>query len=143
MIVSNHGGRQLDGVPATMDVLAECVDAADGRIPVFVDGGFRRGSDIFKAIALGAKCVWVGRPVLWGLAYGESWFFLLTVSCVVTLLTRSDGHRGVELALKMLKEEFLKTMQLIGCNSVAKIDRAKLGVLNSRGFFERLDKVHN
>ena len=66
VIVSNHGGRQLDGVPGTMDVLEECVEAAKGsNVEVHVDGGFRRGSDLFVALALGAKCCWVGRPTLW------------------------------------------------------------------------------
>ncbi|KAK0130369.1 hypothetical protein ONS96_000890 [Cadophora gregata f. sp. sojae] len=74
VIVSNHGGRQLDGSPATIDVLAECVEAAAGKIRVHVDGGFRSGSDIFKAIALGAECCWIGRPAIWGLAVS---FFLL------------------------------------------------------------------
>ena len=68
IIVSNHGGRQLDGVMPTLDALPECVEAANGRIAVHVDGGFRSGSDIFKALALGADCCWVGRPALWGLA---------------------------------------------------------------------------
>ena len=68
VIVSNHGGRQLDGVVATLDALPECVEAAQGRIRVHVDGGFRSGTDIFKALALGAECCWVGRPAIWGLA---------------------------------------------------------------------------
>jgi (S)-2-hydroxy-acid oxidase len=68
VIISNHGGRQLDGTPATIDALPECVKAADGKIPVHIDGGFRSGSDIFKAIALGADCCWIGRPAIWGLA---------------------------------------------------------------------------
>jgi (S)-2-hydroxy-acid oxidase len=67
VIVSNHGGRQLDGTPATLDALPECIAAADGKIPVHIDGGFRTGADIFKAIALGAQCCWVGRPAIWGL----------------------------------------------------------------------------
>ena len=68
LVVSNHGGRQLDGVAATIDVLQEVVEAVDGRIEVLVDGGIRRGTDVVKAIALGARAVLVGRPVLWGLA---------------------------------------------------------------------------
>lgn len=68
VIVSNHGGRQLDGTPATIDVLEECVEAAAGKIRVHIDGGIRSGADIFKALALGAECCWVGRPVIWGLA---------------------------------------------------------------------------
>lgn len=68
VVVSNHGGRQLDGTPATIDVLPECVRAADGKIKVHIDGGIRSGADIFKALALGADCCWVGRPALWGLA---------------------------------------------------------------------------
>ncbi|KAM0424215.1 hypothetical protein ACHAPT_010587 [Fusarium lateritium] len=67
VVVSNHGGRQLDQVAATIDALPECVRAADGRIDIQVDGGIRSGTDVFKALALGAKCVWVGRPVIWGL----------------------------------------------------------------------------
>lgn len=68
IVVSNHGGRQLDGVPATIDVLPECVEAAAGRLRVHVDGGIRSGTDMFKALALGAEYCWVGRPVFWGLA---------------------------------------------------------------------------
>ena len=68
ILVSNHGGRQLDGVPATLDALPECVAAAEGRIRIHVDGGIRTGTDMFKALALGAECCWVGRPALWGLA---------------------------------------------------------------------------
>jgi (S)-2-hydroxy-acid oxidase len=68
ILVSNHGGRQLDGISASLDALPECVAAAAGRIPVHVDGGFRKGSDVFKALALGADCCWIGRPAVWGLA---------------------------------------------------------------------------
>lgn len=68
VVVSNHGGRQLDDTPATIDVLAECAQAARGKIRLHVDGGIRSGTDIFKALALGAECCWVGRPMLWGLA---------------------------------------------------------------------------
>lgn len=68
IIVSNHGGRQLDGVPATIDALPECAAAAKGRIKVGIDGGIRRGTDIFKALALGADVCFMGRVPLWGLA---------------------------------------------------------------------------
>lgn len=71
IIVSNHGGRQLDGQPATLDALRECAEAAAGRIPVAVDGGIRRGSDIFKALALGACHCFVGRIPIWGLAVSQ------------------------------------------------------------------------
>lgn len=64
--------RQLDGVPATIDVLQECVEAAAGRIRVHIDGGIRSGTEMFKALALGAECCWVGRPTLWGLAVSSS-----------------------------------------------------------------------
>ena len=77
ILVSNHGGRQLDGVVATIDALPECVKAAKGRIGVHVDGGIRTGTDIFKALALGADCCWVGRPALWGLAVSDVLFSLL------------------------------------------------------------------
>lgn len=72
IVVSNHGGRQLDGVPATLDALPECVAAAEGRIRIHIDGGIRSGTDMFKALALGAECCWVGRPALWGLAVSDS-----------------------------------------------------------------------
>ena len=78
IVVSNHGGRQLDGVMATIDALPECMEAARGRIRVHVDGGIRTGTDIFKALALGAECCWVGRPALWGLAVSR---LLVSTEC--------------------------------------------------------------
>lgn len=118
ILVSNHGGRQLDGVPASIDALPECVAAANGRIPIHIDGGIRSGTDIFKALALGAECCWVGRPALWGLAY--------------------DGEKGVELMIETLHTEFKRCMQLTGCNSVKDITKASLGIVRSDGPLARL-----
>ncbi|KAK5110620.1 hypothetical protein LTR62_005659 [Meristemomyces frigidus] len=118
IIVSNHGGRQLDGVPATIDALPECVEAAAGRIHVHIDGGIRSGTDIFKALALGAEHVWVGRPAIWGLAY--------------------EGEKGVDLMLETLYNEFKRCMQLTGCNSVKDITKACLGVMRVDGPLARL-----
>ncbi|KAF2447169.1 FMN-dependent dehydrogenase [Karstenula rhodostoma CBS 690.94] len=118
IVISNHGGRQLDSMPATLDVLEECVIAARGRIPIVMDGGVRRGSDIFKALALGAKCCFVGRIPIWGLAY--------------------DGQRGVELALKLLLYEFQVTMALAGCRTVADITRDHVRRLNWDGTLAKL-----
>ncbi|KAF5296280.1 hypothetical protein FQR65_LT10275 [Abscondita terminalis] len=94
VIVSNHGGRQLDGIPATIEALPEIVKAVGDRIDVFVDGGFREGADIFKALALGAKMVFVGRPILWGLSY--------------------DGQDGVKKVLDILENELDNTLALAG-----------------------------
>ena len=81
IVVSNHGGRQLDGVPATLDALPECAAAAAGRIRIHIDGGIRTGTDMFKALALGAECCWVGRPALWGLAVSGIYaYFQVTVA---------------------------------------------------------------
>jgi len=66
--VSNHGGRQVDGVLASIDILPEIIQAVQGKVEVYVDGGIRRGTSVFKALALGAKAVFIGRPVLWGLS---------------------------------------------------------------------------
>lgn len=103
VIVSNHGGRQLDTAPATIAVLAEIAEALDGRVAVLVDGGIRRGTDVVKALALGAKAVLVGRPVLWGLAAG--------------------GERGVARVLALLREELDLAMALCGCRSVAELTK--------------------
>ncbi|RKP25705.1 Hydroxyacid oxidase 1 [Syncephalis pseudoplumigaleata] len=94
IVVSNHGGRQLDGVSATVEALSEVIAAVDGQVEVFLDGGIRRGSDIFKAIALGAKAVFVGRPILWGLAY--------------------KGEEGVKWVLRTLEDELKLCMTLAG-----------------------------
>ena len=101
ILVSNHGGRQLDGAPATVDALPHCVDAVAGRVPVLVDGGVRRGTDVLRALALGAQAVCVGRPVLWGLAAG--------------------GEAGVARVLEILAHEFDVTLALAGCQCVSDV----------------------
>ncbi|MCM3920832.1 alpha-hydroxy-acid oxidizing protein [Frankia sp. AiPs1] len=104
VVVSNHGGRQLDGVPATIDILPEVVDAAAGRLAVFLDGGVRRGNDVAKALALGAAGVFVGRPYLYGLAAG--------------------GEAGVLRVIELLRAEFDRAMALLGAATVADLDRS-------------------
>jgi isopentenyl diphosphate isomerase/L-lactate dehydrogenase-like FMN-dependent dehydrogenase len=104
VVVSNHGGRQLDGVAATLDVLPEVADAVEGRIEVLVDGGVRRGSDVVKALAFGARAVMVGRPALWGLTVG--------------------GEQGATRVLELLRDELQLALQLIGCLSPAEVTRA-------------------
>lgn len=118
IIVSNHGGRQLNGALATLDALPEVVSAAQGRIPVHVDGGIRHGTDVFKALALGADFVWIGRPVLWGLAY--------------------KGQEGVELCLRLLSDELRLCMGLAGTVKVGEITREYLVKMDRSGFISRL-----
>lgn len=103
IIVSNHGGRQLDSGLSTIECLPEIVDEVQGRIPILIDGGIRRGTDIFKALALGATAVCVGRPYCWGLG--------------------AMGQPGVELALDILKTELIRDMQLAGTTSLSSINR--------------------
>ncbi|HEY4058564.1 MAG TPA: alpha-hydroxy acid oxidase [Kofleriaceae bacterium] len=103
IVVSNHGGRQLDASPATIKVLPRIADAVAGRCEILVDGGVRRGTDVVKALAYGARAVLVGRPVLWGLA--------------------ANGQAGVETALSILRREFDLAMALCGCTNVASITR--------------------
>ena len=102
VIVSNHGGRQLDGSPATLTALPRIVDAVDGRAEVLLDSGIRRGSDVLKALALGARAVLVGRLPAWGLA--------------------AAGAAGVERALEILQTEMVRTMRLMGCRAVTDLD---------------------
>lgn len=103
VVVSNHGGRQLDTAPATIDVLSEIAEAVDGRAEILVDGGVRRGTDVVKALALGARAVLIGRPVLWGLAV--------------------DGEAGVSQVLSLLRHEFDVAMALCGCRSLSAVTR--------------------
>ncbi|VUC26258.1 unnamed protein product [Clonostachys rosea] len=118
IIVSNHGGRQLDGTVATLDALPEIVKAVDHRIPVHIDGGIRHGTDVFKALALGADFCWVGRPVLWGLGYG--------------------GEAGVELCLRLLTDQFRLCMGLCGVTKVSDIGPEYLLKAEAAKFWSRL-----
>jgi 4-hydroxymandelate oxidase len=103
IIVSNHGGRQLESLRPTIDCLPEIVEEINGKIPILIDGGIRRGTDIFKALALGATAVCIGRPFCWGLG--------------------ALGQQGVEMVLDILKAELIRDMQLAGTASIEKISR--------------------
>ncbi len=109
IVVSNHGGRQLDGAIASLDALPEVVAAAAGRIPVLLDGGVRSGTDVFKALALGAHAVLVGRPVVWGLGHA--------------------GAAGVSAVLKLLRDELSEVMALAGRPRLADIDATAVRTL--------------
>jgi len=102
IILSNHGGRQLDGAPATLDLLPEVVRAVGNKVEVLIDGGIMRGSDVVKAIALGAKCVLIGRAYLYGLSAG--------------------GEAGVTRVFDILKDEITRVMRLIGCTSLEELN---------------------
>ena len=111
IVVSNHGGRQLDGVPASLRVLPEIVAAVNGRAEVLMDGGIRRGGDVVKAICLGARAVLVGRAYAWGLA--------------------AAGEAGVARALEILRADLERTLKLLGCSSIADLDRSYVNVPGS------------
>jgi 4-hydroxymandelate oxidase len=111
IIVSNHGARNLDTTPATIEALPGVVEVVDGRMPVLLDGGIRRGTDVIKALALGARAVLVGRPYLWGLA--------------------AAGAEGVASVVKILRTELVAAMCLCGCPSLAQIDRGTLWPMRS------------
>ena len=108
IVVSNHGGRQLDAAPASIGALPAILDAVEGRIPVLVDGGMRRGSDIVKALALGARAALVGRAPVYGLA--------------------CDGGRGALSVLRLLAEETERTMTLVGASRVGELGRHHVGL---------------
>jgi isopentenyl diphosphate isomerase/L-lactate dehydrogenase-like FMN-dependent dehydrogenase len=104
VLVSSHGARQLDHVGGTIEALPECVEAAGGKIPVLIDGGFRRGTDILKALALGATAVGIARPYLWGL------------TCF--------GQAGVARVIELLRTELALDMGLAGVARIADINRS-------------------
>jgi 4-hydroxymandelate oxidase len=104
IVVSNHGGRQLDGVAATIDLLPDVVEAAEGKLEVLLDGGIRRGTDVVKALALGARAVLAGRAPVWGLAAG--------------------GEEGAARVLELLRTETELALQLLGCRSPGEVTRA-------------------
>lgn len=108
VVVSNHGGRQLDTSPATIEVLPGIVDAAGDRLEILIDGGVRRGTDVIKALAIGARAVLIGRPILWGLAAG--------------------GRKGARHVLELLRDEIDLAMGLCGCRTIDEIDRDLLGL---------------
>jgi len=106
VIVSNHGGRTLDALPASIDALPAIADAINGHIPLLLDGGIRRGTDVFKALALGARAVLVGRPLIHALA--------------------AAGAAGVAHALHLLRTELEMAMVMSGCRTLTEIDRSRL-----------------
>ena len=101
VVVSNHGGRRLDGMPASIDMLPAVVDAIGGRSEVYLDGGIRRGTDVLKAVALGARAVLIGRPYAWALA--------------------ADGERGVRTVLELLRDELQSALTSCGCARLADV----------------------
>jgi isopentenyl diphosphate isomerase/L-lactate dehydrogenase-like FMN-dependent dehydrogenase len=106
LVVSNHGGRQLDGVPPSLRSLPEVVAAVHGQIEILVDGGIRRGGDVVKALCLGARAVLVGRAYAYGLG--------------------AAGEPGVARAIEILRADLTRTLKLLGCKSVAELDRSYL-----------------
>jgi 4-hydroxymandelate oxidase len=114
IVVSNHGGRQLDGAIASLDALPEIIAAVDGKAEVLLDGGIRRGTDILKALAYGAKAVLLGRPVLWGLSVA--------------------GQIGVSHIISLLQDELNVAMALSGCATIADIDSSLVSIIGDHRF---------
>jgi len=108
IVVSNHGGRQLDGQLAPIEILPQITEAVNGRAEIFIDGGIRRGTDVVKAIALGARACLVGRPYIFGLAAG--------------------GEAGVAKALQIFRDEIDRTLALIGCRSLTEVDSSTVRI---------------
>ena len=117
IVISNHGGRQLDSAAAPLDVLPEIAKRVNGRVEILIDGGIRRGSDIVKAIALGADACLIGRPWVYGLA--------------------AKGEEGVGIAIDVLASEVKRTLQLLGCKSIKDIKRKHIRL--NKSFTENLD----
>ncbi|MBV9507440.1 MAG: alpha-hydroxy-acid oxidizing protein [Acidobacteriia bacterium] len=113
IVVSNHGGRAMETGRGTIEELSEVLDGAGGQIPVFIDGGFRRGSDVYKALALGARAVGIGRPYIWALS--------------------AFGQEGVERALEIINTELTLIMRQCGTPSIKQITRASIMPADSRG----------
>lgn len=109
--ISNHGARQLDTTPATIEVLSDISKAVKGKVEIYIDGGIIRGTDVFKAVALGARAIFIGRPILWGLSH--------------------SGEEGVSNVLKLLNDEFTMAMKLSGCLTVADIKPSFIRHANS------------
>ncbi|KAM7296809.1 hydroxyacid oxidase 1 [Ixodes scapularis] len=118
ILVSNHGARLLDGLPSTIEALPDIVSAVRGRVEIYLDGGVRRGTDVVKALALGAKAVFIGRPALWGLAY--------------------NGEAGVRQTLEILREELDRALALMGCSSV---DQLRPQMVVHQSYFYRLPQT--
>jgi L-lactate dehydrogenase (cytochrome) len=108
LVVSNHGGRQLDGVRASLRALPEILGAVEGRAEVLLDGGIRRGADIVKALCMGARAVLIGRAFAYGLA--------------------AAGEAGVTRAVQILREDMERTLRLLGCHSVEQLNRTYLDI---------------
>jgi len=127
LIVSNHGGHALEGTVGTIEMLPEVVNAVGDRVEVDLDGGIRRGRDVLKALALGAKAVFIGRPIFWGLSV--------------------DGEAGVRRVLDILRDELNVAMELCGVTDVKKVDRSLVEEPNGRrgddvvGQLERLARL--
>jgi L-lactate dehydrogenase (cytochrome) len=117
IVISNHGGRQLDSAAAPIDVLPEIAKQVNGRAEILIDGGIRRGSDIVKAVALGADACLIGRPWVYGLA--------------------AKGEKGVETVIDVLASEVKRTLQLLGCKSIKDVKRRHVRL--NKSFIENLD----
>ncbi|KAL7865749.1 hypothetical protein SRHO_G00109960 [Serrasalmus rhombeus] len=143
IIVSNHGGRQLDGGPATIDCLSEIVDTVQGRIEVYMDGGIRTGSDVLKALALGAKCVFIGRPAIWGLAYkGLDQFRSDKTLCDVTLVPGDSNETfQVHRVIMASSSDYFKAM-FTGGMKEQELEEIKLHGVSTTGLKNIIEFIY-